>query len=602
VGWQAQMRSKLLIFILISFCLIPRSQAYVFELTNSGKPIKWSTNSGIVALNYNASNASGLSGAEVATMISSSLAEWNGALEGLDIVLGSSVSSRVDGRNEIVFLDPSEFYFGDGVLAITQTVFLQTTGQILEADIMINDDYTFSSSTSGQHHLGDVLTHEIGHFLGLSHGQAFASSMLYRSFNGQRTITNDDATAAKHLYGSSQRGVIKGRIIGGKEQTGILGAMVSAIGINSGEVIAQAISDASGIFSIKGLKTEEMYYLYVAPANTEMGLSPFYNTARKDFCPGFADYRGSFFETCHKSDQGYPQGILLSSNSPEINVGSVSIKCSLNVPSAYMASKNENTDYEVKKPLVGNGNAMVGFFSASEIASSTADTLIVDLSDTLVTSQNSYAEFRIISQQLFSDVKYSAVIEDGAGNVISLSPALIAVDGEYVKLDLSGRLRLSLTPAHNIFTVTITPETTNSFIDSIDSLFDGSANFQNVFPVGELLLDSTAFYFFSASVSTLSQGQYYLTSHRDYAPLSDNASCAQASNAYQVNSSQPIVSGSGVTTKKSAKDDSLAAAACGSVDMGNGGKGGPLSLCLGLVLAALVCSSRQVLPQFKTRF
>ena len=68
-----------------------------------------------------------------------------------------------------------------------------------------------------------------------------------------------------------------------------------------------------------------------------------YKTVRNNFCLSSAEYRGTFLQSCRRSEEGKPQGVKVSSNS-NVNVGSISIKCDLSVPVDYMLNKPNTTN------------------------------------------------------------------------------------------------------------------------------------------------------------------------------------------------------------------------------------------------------------------
>ena len=82
-----------------------------------------------------------------------------------------------DGVNLVSFSD-STFPFGSGTLAVTLSYFSSSTGVISEGDILFNPNQLWSTSgESGRYDVQSVLTHEIGHFLGLDHSGMVSSVM-----------------------------------------------------------------------------------------------------------------------------------------------------------------------------------------------------------------------------------------------------------------------------------------------------------------------------------------------------------------------------------------------------------------------------------------
>lgn len=83
------------------------------------------------------------------------------------------------------------------VLGLTTLMFSTVTGEIYDADIQINT----SSPAGGQgisldgsraNDLNDVLSHETGHFLGLSHSQVPSATMFHAATAGMDTLETDD--------------------------------------------------------------------------------------------------------------------------------------------------------------------------------------------------------------------------------------------------------------------------------------------------------------------------------------------------------------------------------------------------------------------------
>ena len=108
--------------------------------------------------------------------------------------------------NIILFQDNKWDYSGvDNTLAKTTVTFDDDTGEILDADIEINHAYNHFTINDMEidYDLESVLTHEVGHFIGLDHTQDFAATMFAGYEPGtieQRTLDEDDILAACEVY------------------------------------------------------------------------------------------------------------------------------------------------------------------------------------------------------------------------------------------------------------------------------------------------------------------------------------------------------------------------------------------------------------------
>lgn len=234
--------------------------------------------------------------------------------------------SNVDGRNTICFNQPSAG-FTTGVLAFTRVITANVpgvsvgsgepaafAGQILDADTLFRPDGQVNFATPAAlpsapaaYDLESLLTHEIGHWLGLDHSAVWRAVMFpYAPPPGQflgarptaRTpdgpLSDDDRTGIRALYPDPQDtiniGTIRGRVLPanpfalvafpspppGGSVTGVFGAHVVVTDSDTGAVIAGSLSGWScnasgtapqfdGSYDIERLPVGHNYSVYAEP-------------------------------------------------------------------------------------------------------------------------------------------------------------------------------------------------------------------------------------------------------------------------------------------------------------------------------------------------
>ncbi len=116
------------------------------------------------------------------------------------------------GDNVVVFVHDPDDWAARGYsvhwIAVTSVTSNSLTGEIIDADIQLNDDhYVFSASEvpTGDVDLVSVVAHEAGHALGLDHAAAPGSTMYAEYANssnpiGARTLARDDIDGICELY------------------------------------------------------------------------------------------------------------------------------------------------------------------------------------------------------------------------------------------------------------------------------------------------------------------------------------------------------------------------------------------------------------------
>lgn len=553
---------------------------YVLQRDSVGNFVKWSESSSSVSIYIDSSNSSISSSSDVTNIITNSISTWNNNSQ-FDLIARSG-NGQEDGRNDVYFDSSDSVFAGGAVLAVTKTYYSESKGKIIEADIVIRDDGMISSTRGNTNYLGDIVTHEVGHFLGLDHSEVIFSSMFYSSVKGQDTLHTDDIAGTSALYGASNSGSISGNVAGGDSVISVLGAEINAISLNSGKVIASSFSDESGNFSISNLPLDDVYYLYIKPPKKKSSLSEYFSEAQTDFCAGGSSYRGSFYESCRKSERGKPQGIKLNSSQSSYSTGTISIKCSLDVSPEYFSMRstppmilNNNTIYP--------GDMVTGFFSTQDISSNEQDHFEIDLSNYTVLSGNYYLEAKLISHDLYSPVQFDLEI----ANVDSSTNYTYTINSDgNPDMNILARFPMSLNQTKNVFDIKIKPTDFDTFLSTLYGYVS-----EDFFPSGSYFKDDHRFYALMVSVTEKVNGKYELRGHKNYY-LGDNLTCMDAQSTYKISGSTLANSISSGTKKL--KRDQDGAFACGSVDMdgsGGSGNGSILSLLVGILGALLLSFS-----------
>ncbi|MCM2279681.1 MAG: matrixin family metalloprotease [Oligoflexia bacterium] len=300
----------------VSFFLtaITPAQAYTPTVTSEGRSVRWKDQA-TLWLAGNARNQSGLSEDAVFDSVVNSLRRWKTASRGsmqFEYWQGTDPDiyfpgSSYDGLSTIYFASNSrtDGSLSPGVLGLTQVWYDTETGEILETDIVLNDrNFRFTTherDTSGYGSGGasftggksnvfveSVITHELGHALGLSHSAGMQSTMLSMESPEQAHLGCDDQTAIQALYPATSaeaRGALAGRVVT-ERGTPVFGAHVVAISRRRGTVMATALTDRSGAYRISALEAGD-YYLLVEPFYPGgQTLPPYYSGMRLDQCSG----------------------------------------------------------------------------------------------------------------------------------------------------------------------------------------------------------------------------------------------------------------------------------------------------------------------------
>jgi hypothetical protein len=222
--------SRTITSLLLALCLLVAAapaHAYTYQYTSAGIAARWPTNTITIAFSESLFNPAAYGttnvkpGTDVVQAARNALRRWS---------LAANVNF-VETRVPLTDVSPSGV--GDGVSLITiantaanrsfvsgenpgrTRVYMSATGQITEADIVLNPTFTGNSgygwssdATADTFDIEGTLTHEVGHLLGLNHsGVAGATMQPRQGRNGllpvltSRTLEDDDLAGIRSLYG-----------------------------------------------------------------------------------------------------------------------------------------------------------------------------------------------------------------------------------------------------------------------------------------------------------------------------------------------------------------------------------------------------------------
>ncbi len=334
-------------------CIFPGvTWAYTPFLSSEGKSIRWKNDARFNLAGY-PNNNSGVSASNLFAAVVKGLQRWNAASQGaigFDYWQGTDLNVferavEYDGLSSLHFesngTDGSRL--GPAIIGMTQVWYKPESGEILEADIVFNDlDFEFSLDpvdTTGPSYfvnrgvpgrprvfLENVLTHELGHAVGLSHSGVMQATMLPIEASDQASLDCDDQAASRTIYGVGKGAKLRGRIVG-PSGAAVFGAHVSAISLSRGSVFAGAITNPDGSFQIDGLEGGA-YAISAEPYLSDAAsLSTFFQSMNTSICGG-RKFARTFLTESAASDL-----VVLSLAGGQVaDVGSVSVSCSPTAP------------------------------------------------------------------------------------------------------------------------------------------------------------------------------------------------------------------------------------------------------------------------------
>ena len=212
-----------------------------------------------------------------------------------------------DGQTTFGFVDRPDL---DRVLGATSFLLDGMTGEVLESDVFFNTRFNWSVAAAGEADridLESVALHEIGHLLGLGHSALGETEMIPAGRRvvasgavmfpiamgpgivADRQLQADDIAGISDLYPAAnfeaETGTISGRVT--KNGSGVLGAHIVALHLESGQLIGSFALNPSGEFVIAGLDPGR-YVLRAEPLDDAEPESFFGGPIDVDFRVGYA--------------------------------------------------------------------------------------------------------------------------------------------------------------------------------------------------------------------------------------------------------------------------------------------------------------------------
>jgi len=431
------------------------AHAYTYSVTDRGTPVRWGYGQKIM-LAGNPSNTGNYPQDLFRKGLVKGLQLWKQATGGaldFDYWQGTDPEKypaqlASDGLGTVFFASHSSASTDPNVISYTQVWFNSTNGNIIETDTLLNDrNFEFTprpadttSANPGMRpkvFLDSILTHELGHAIGLGHSGDINASMLFVEAKEQFRTGCDDAAGARHVYGqmktqstgqgsesSLEFGSLGGWILG-PTSAPIGGAQVIAISKSTGIPEAHVLTDRSGRFHFGSLEPDS-YALAIKPyPGSADSIPPEYQPFNRKACSG-ADYPLQFVTA--KDEHTLIEWNVRSRE--HLDAGAVAVHCN---------------------PVSASGGT-----SADELAPSMfVDTGPSGRPITYSTAVNGEFQITTLTQLLLSPIRVQVEVFDSAGRrlpIQTISPIYESESGfkiseVRIRGRAQGRIQVRVTPS-----------------------------------------------------------------------------------------------------------------------------------------------------------
>lgn len=206
------MRVSLLISLLFLLASRAEAEGYTLKRAESGALLHWRQEA--VTISLHASMADRFPDGEAEAALSAAIATWSEAGAGPELIFAGWTEKEPGHRrgapsNGVYLLDP--WPYEKNLLAVTVSSFDTRTGELLDADILVNGEEDICGrGDPSRYDLSTILAHELGHLLGLGEAEMNPSATMYpRIARGDRRAVIASAADLEGIRALYQRAEIE---------------------------------------------------------------------------------------------------------------------------------------------------------------------------------------------------------------------------------------------------------------------------------------------------------------------------------------------------------------------------------------------------------